>query len=472
MSQHNQNEEITDILPLINHPIRVDIIKLIHSEPQSFTDLLRHLSIESTSKLSFHLNKLDKLLSKNENNEYQLNDLGKKTYNLILAFEEEKLIEYKQKKDKDSKIISLSFNWFQEDLGTIIVTKLRNLNPAIFTVISALILTVLVHLLFTNFKNGYEYTRNFDLFYILMWFFEYYLPATVFVIYVRYKKLSRKFSLYGLSTTLMISFFLSKISIFETRTFEGIPWEQMSDFLWVGVNLFHNKISSLNVVFIITLALFSLLFPLYMIIILRITRKEKIVANNEPRLQIPNWLKLLSNKSLLFIFALVYTLLLFVLSEKKTGIEITYTWNDAVWGLTTSVIEIKHFIIPPLGYSTPALVFLVPIALLVYIILGIETHHKILKNLSVLSCIISIPAIHLYEVVRYVSQTQNLEKFFASLSSLTPLELSISGVQEYLIMELVHISISVIVIGITISLLLKFFVRGQTVQQGYSVEIK
>ncbi|MHA1226334.1 MAG: hypothetical protein ACTSPV_06280, partial [Candidatus Hodarchaeales archaeon] len=68
-------------------------------------------------------------------------------------------------------------------------------------------------------------------------------------------------------------------------------------------------------------------------------------------------------------------------------------------------------------------------------------------------------------------QTQKLEQFFALYSSVTPLELSITGVEQYLLMQLVHTVIDLVVIGITVSLLLKFFSWGRKFRKNDPNEI-
>ncbi|MHA2334389.1 MAG: DUF7347 domain-containing protein [Candidatus Hodarchaeales archaeon] len=64
------NEDSINVINLLNHPLRVDILKLVHAESRSFTDLMTHLSLESSSKLSFHLDKLSLLVEKTDRGYY------------------------------------------------------------------------------------------------------------------------------------------------------------------------------------------------------------------------------------------------------------------------------------------------------------------------------------------------------------------------------------------------------------------
>ncbi|MHA1214218.1 MAG: ArsR/SmtB family transcription factor [Candidatus Hodarchaeales archaeon] len=479
MAQNTRVDEITDILPLINHPIRVDIIKLLYSEPQSFTDLLRHLSIESTSKLSFHLNKLEKLILKTENNEYQLNMLGEKTYDLILAFEEENLKKKSPKSPKNSTQLTLSINTSSLSASKSRVLNftsnlIKNFNPSILIIVSALVLGIILTVIFSVVLNSYESSRNFDLGYMLVIYLIYYLPLVAFIIYAWHHKLPRRYSLVGGILTLLVGFFLSDpVTSYPAGEFEGIPYEGLSKFLWVGINIFQNEIP-LNLVFILTLILFTLLFPLFSLIIIRVTKANDLSTTehkDEYKLKFPLWVEILLKKEFIFTIGIIYLITALIYGQQKTGIEITYTWVDAAWGLTTRTIEIKHYLIPPIGYITPQFVLLIPVSLITYFILNLKALNPIFKKLLAILCVIFIPIVHLYDVLRFCQQTQKLEQFFALYSSVTPLELSITGVEQYLLMQLVHTVIDLVVIGITVSLLLKFFSWGRKFRKNDPNEI-
>ncbi|MFX0087853.1 MAG: ArsR family transcriptional regulator [Candidatus Hodarchaeota archaeon] len=82
-----KSESLAKLLSLVANPIRVEIIKFLDNEPRTFSEILTKLSLESTSKLSFHLEKLSALVTKNNKGLYELTSLGQKIYVLLLKFE-------------------------------------------------------------------------------------------------------------------------------------------------------------------------------------------------------------------------------------------------------------------------------------------------------------------------------------------------------------------------------------------------
>lgn len=101
-----ESENIAKLLSLVANPLRIEIINYIDNKPRSFTEIMNELSIESTSKLSFHLEKLSPLLQKNHEGNYELTLDGEKIYHLLTRVESEEL----QMKDNfDSSIRNYSF---------------------------------------------------------------------------------------------------------------------------------------------------------------------------------------------------------------------------------------------------------------------------------------------------------------------------------------------------------------------------
>jgi hypothetical protein len=90
-AKSSKNEELASILANLSHPLRIDILKLVYAEPRSFSDLLTHLSIESSGKLSFHLEKLSRFIKKNELGYYEVTERGVEVYTLLNAFERSEL---------------------------------------------------------------------------------------------------------------------------------------------------------------------------------------------------------------------------------------------------------------------------------------------------------------------------------------------------------------------------------------------
>lgn len=71
-----RSHELAKIVNLINHPIRIKIIKFLFMESLSYSSMLKRLKLESTGKFSFHLDKLSPLIVKDEHGDYRLSEAG------------------------------------------------------------------------------------------------------------------------------------------------------------------------------------------------------------------------------------------------------------------------------------------------------------------------------------------------------------------------------------------------------------
>jgi len=72
-----------DIYETLDHPIRRLLLERLHSRPRSsFTELMKATG-ESTGSLSFHLSKLEPLLSQDEEKKYSLNQSGERVCSII-----------------------------------------------------------------------------------------------------------------------------------------------------------------------------------------------------------------------------------------------------------------------------------------------------------------------------------------------------------------------------------------------------
>ncbi|MFX0052429.1 MAG: helix-turn-helix domain-containing protein, partial [Candidatus Hermodarchaeota archaeon] len=66
------------IIQAIAHDIRREILRILDSDPRTFTELLNHFDI-SSGKLTYHLNQIKGFVLKNEETaEYEVSSLGKK----------------------------------------------------------------------------------------------------------------------------------------------------------------------------------------------------------------------------------------------------------------------------------------------------------------------------------------------------------------------------------------------------------
>jgi hypothetical protein len=76
----------------MSHPLRITIIRLLYAAPRSFSDLVKYLSLESTSKLSFHLDTLGPLIVKNGDGNYILSSDGHTAHSLLVSIENDAVI--------------------------------------------------------------------------------------------------------------------------------------------------------------------------------------------------------------------------------------------------------------------------------------------------------------------------------------------------------------------------------------------
>ncbi|MHA2094413.1 MAG: winged helix-turn-helix domain-containing protein [Candidatus Hodarchaeales archaeon] len=83
--------ELAKIIELIAHPIRLEILKTLNYSSQSYSQLLKSLSLNSTSKFSFHLDKLNLLVEKGDSGKYGLTDAGVNLIQLIDSHEKQDL---------------------------------------------------------------------------------------------------------------------------------------------------------------------------------------------------------------------------------------------------------------------------------------------------------------------------------------------------------------------------------------------
>jgi len=76
----------------LKHPARRKILRLLTTRPQTFTEILEQINIES-AHLSYHLESLGDLIKKTNDGKYSLSDFGKAAVSLMVRVEEpEKLV--------------------------------------------------------------------------------------------------------------------------------------------------------------------------------------------------------------------------------------------------------------------------------------------------------------------------------------------------------------------------------------------
>ncbi|MCK4849663.1 MAG: winged helix-turn-helix transcriptional regulator, partial [Candidatus Heimdallarchaeota archaeon] len=80
------------LLNNVSHPIRINILKVLYAAPKSFSEILKLLSLESTGKLSFHLESLRPLIEKDMDGNYILTAQGLSIYSLLGSIESDSII--------------------------------------------------------------------------------------------------------------------------------------------------------------------------------------------------------------------------------------------------------------------------------------------------------------------------------------------------------------------------------------------
>ncbi len=80
-----QSEDV--VIHAISHNIRREILKLLDSQPKTFSELLNHFDL-STGKLSYHLNQIKGFIQKDSDNKYELTSLGLKAIEIFDVIKE------------------------------------------------------------------------------------------------------------------------------------------------------------------------------------------------------------------------------------------------------------------------------------------------------------------------------------------------------------------------------------------------
>jgi DNA-binding HxlR family transcriptional regulator len=67
----------------LGHPFRVKIITVLTKHPLSFAELKRVMNIKSSGHLSFHLGKLNDLVTSTPDGKYQLSEYGHEALHIV-----------------------------------------------------------------------------------------------------------------------------------------------------------------------------------------------------------------------------------------------------------------------------------------------------------------------------------------------------------------------------------------------------
>ena len=86
-----------EIFKSLNHQVRRNIVKFLGEEPFSFTDIKNKVEPIDSPTLSYHLKSLQPLLIQNEN-KYELSEIGEAAFNLLGKTDESvRISRYKKK---------------------------------------------------------------------------------------------------------------------------------------------------------------------------------------------------------------------------------------------------------------------------------------------------------------------------------------------------------------------------------------
>jgi len=120
-------KELTDFIGAIGHPIRRQIIRILHKNMEvSYSDLLSMLNIE-TGKLNFHLKKLQPLLEQTQSGKYKLSEKGRFAHTVISLLEKRLGGESVQLKVPRASFVKRFIAWFL-DIMIIYVASFASLN--------------------------------------------------------------------------------------------------------------------------------------------------------------------------------------------------------------------------------------------------------------------------------------------------------------------------------------------------------
>ncbi len=252
------SEDLAKLLSLVANPIRVDIIKFLDNEPRSFSDFLKELSLESTSKLSFHLEKLSSLIHKNTSGLYELTPLGEKIYFLLLKFENGEIkLESDPQEAISVKSEDMSFK-FRKDFLLLLYITLG--VGVLFTILLGISTTI-----FTDLDLLYSFMYGIVLIFPMIYLFTYLWK-------IKSQKLSLSIAFHN-SFTLLILYIIGVAIAFAALNF-GFDHDKFPRILttWIfneqydhGI-IFQSPIITRNSIIFIWLGIYTLVFLLMSLI--------------------------------------------------------------------------------------------------------------------------------------------------------------------------------------------------------------
>lgn len=362
-------QETSKLLNIISNPIRANIIKTLKTNPQSFSNLMKNLSIESTSKLSFHLDKLSILITKNEQGYYELSHLGEKIYSFLEAIENDEVI---LSSDSLSKIPSQSqgflkarAGFFFKWLGIIIVvltslasvTLIINLLEIDPNEVSGLLyLMVIIGLVFpgiTLFSFVYFYHKKMDSF-----TFQPIVFGLSLIFYFVFA--------YFIVCTMMTTIDLVDLNIVNhadplSRYFVTILFNENKGIFPSEMDLFNYRITT-SAVFLFWSVIYAVVLFLMKYFSSSSMRKSQL--SFEPRNPfIPKWIRLFDRVDFWIVIILLYLISYAILN--RVSYDISHYWFDT----PSNILASQGSLIPSIDQILPilpSLLLLIVIYLLYY----------------------------------------------------------------------------------------------------------
>ncbi|MFW9990687.1 MAG: winged helix-turn-helix domain-containing protein [Candidatus Odinarchaeota archaeon] len=355
------SEETAKFLSLVAHPIRVEIVKFLDNKPRSYSDLMKNLSIESTGKLSFHLEKLSPLVVKNNQGYYELTDLGVKTYSLLTALENGNAISEFKNEDQYS-IDEMTFLAVNQETGT------QGAKP--FFLVAALSISCITFvILLVMILNSLGLYFPSPIYALLMAFVLLY-PGLAFFLYYylcrRYNLTFRALA-FGMFSLLILVLFMHNFGL-ATMYFDSYhgssSYEQVFGYLTTlmlgeGRNLELAVYPSypLSIELLITVPslfflLWSVIYGIILLCLKLLSRSQKLsfpVSSEQLPSDFPKWALVFNRSEFWLISIPVYGIL--VVLANKLQYDVTPRWQDT----SNTVLTTQGNIFPEISAIFPVI---------------------------------------------------------------------------------------------------------------------
>jgi uncharacterized RDD family membrane protein YckC len=148
-------ENISQILRVLSHNIRREILIILRKKEQSFSELMSILDID-TGKMSFHLRILKQFIERTESGKYKLNRFGKNALVIL----------------KDIEALSIDFDFVENKTIQHIAKFSRRALAFTFDMGVAFTIVVLAYLVaefFVLFSGQFLFHQNIFVFLVMLW---------------------------------------------------------------------------------------------------------------------------------------------------------------------------------------------------------------------------------------------------------------------------------------------------------------